>query len=68
MLRIRSWSFTWLLLYENPKDKVQSKAMVGFLTWALNDGQKYAAAMGYAPLPKAVVDLELKALAKVKTQ
>jgi phosphate transport system substrate-binding protein len=61
-------SFTWLLLYENPKDKVQSKAMVGFLTWALTDGQKYAAAMGYAPLPKAVVDLELKALAKVKTQ
>ena len=24
--------------------------------------------MGYAPLPKAVVDLELKALAKIKTQ
>ena len=44
-------------------DKAQAKVMVGFLTWALQDGQKFAPEMGYAPLPKAVVDLELKALA-----
>ena len=61
-------SFTWLLLYQNPADKTQAKTMVGFLTWALQDGQKFAPEMGYAPLPKAVVDLELKALATVKTQ
>jgi len=34
-------SFTWLLLYENPKDKAQSKTMVEFVKWALTDGQKY---------------------------
>ena len=61
-------SFTWLLLYENPSDKAQAKVMVDFLKWALQDGQKFAPDMGYAPLPKAVVDLELKALAKIKTQ
>jgi len=61
-------SFTWLLLYQNPSDKTQAKVMVGFLTWALQDGQKFAPEMGYAPLPKAVVDLELKALATIKTQ
>jgi phosphate transport system substrate-binding protein len=61
-------SFTWLLLYENPKDKAQSKMMVDFVKWALTDGQKFASDLGYAPVPKNVVDLELKALAKVKTQ
>jgi phosphate transport system substrate-binding protein len=59
-------SFTWLLLYENPKDKAQSKAMVDFVKWALGDGQKFAAAMGYAPLPAEVVKMELAALAKVR--
>jgi phosphate transport system substrate-binding protein len=60
-------SFTWILLYENPKDKTQSKIMVDFLKWALSDGQKYCADLGYAPLPPEVVKLELAALAKVKT-
>jgi len=59
-------SFTWLLLYEGPKDKVQAKAMVDFVKWALTDGQKYCAELGYAPLPEAVVKLEMAALAKVK--
>src|SRR5436190_7746886 len=60
-------SFTWLLLYENPKDKTQSKAVVDLVKWALTDGQKYCADLGYAPLPAAVVKLEMDALAKVKT-
>jgi phosphate transport system substrate-binding protein len=59
-------SFTWLLLYENPKDKAQGKAMVDFMKWALTDGQKYCADLGYAPLPEAVVKLEQAALAKIK--
>ncbi len=59
-------SFTWLLLYENPKDKAQGKVMVDFLKWALTDGQKFAPDLGYAPLPEDVVKLELAALAKVK--
>ena len=60
-------SFTWLLLYENPKDKNQSKIMVDFVKWALSDGQKFAAGLGYAPLPAEVVKLELVQLARVKT-
>jgi phosphate transport system substrate-binding protein len=59
-------SFTWLLLYENPKDKAQSKAMVEFVKWALGDGQKFAAALGYAPLPAEVVKMELAALARIR--
>lgn len=59
-------SFTWLLLYENPKDKAQAKTMVDFVKWALKDGQKYCPDLGYAPLPANVVQLELAALARVK--
>jgi phosphate transport system substrate-binding protein len=61
-------SFTWLLFYENPQDKNQAKVMVDFMKWALTEGQKYAAGLGYAPLPKNVVDLEMKALQQIKTQ
>ena len=61
-------SFTWLLLYESPKDKAQAKVMVDFLKWALGDGQKFAPELGYAPLPEAVIKLEMAALAKIRTQ
>jgi phosphate transport system substrate-binding protein len=60
-------SFTWLLLYESPQDKEKGKIMVDFMKWALTDGQKFAKDLGYAPLPKAVIDMELKALQKIKT-
>lgn len=59
-------SFTWMLLFENPDDKVQSAAMVNFLKWALTDGQKAATELGYAALPPSVVALEQAALALVK--
>ena len=61
-------SYTWLLLFENAPDKKQAKTMVEFMKWALADGQKYCVALGYAPLPKPVVDMELKALQQIKTQ
>jgi len=59
-------SFTWLLFYENPKDKAKAKVMVDFTKWALNDGQKYCADLGYAPLPKQVVGLEADAIKRIK--
>jgi phosphate transport system substrate-binding protein len=60
-------SFTWLLLYESPKDKAQAKVMLDFMKWALTDGQKFAPELGYAPLPADVVKLETATLAKIKT-
>jgi phosphate transport system substrate-binding protein len=59
-------SFTWILLYENPKDKMLAKAMLDYVKWALTDGQKFAAGLGYAPLPAEVVKLEMAALARIK--
>ena len=59
-------SFTWLLLYENPKDKNHANIMVNFVKWALTDGQKYCGPLGYARLPDAVVKLEMAALGRIK--
>jgi phosphate transport system substrate-binding protein len=61
-------SFTWLLLYENPKDKARARTFVDFMKWMLTDGQKFAPDLGYAPLPAEVVKLEQAALAKIRLQ
>jgi phosphate transport system substrate-binding protein len=61
-------SFTWMLFYQDPKDKAQARTMVEFMKWALSEGQKVAGEMGYAPLPKNVVDMEMKTLATIKVQ
>ena len=59
-------SFTWLLFYENPKDKKAAKIMVDFMKWALTDGQEYCAGLGYAPLPPSVAQLDLEALKRIR--
>jgi phosphate transport system substrate-binding protein len=59
-------SFTWLLLNTRAKDHQRSQTMVDFAKWALTDGQKFAAELGYAPLPKEVVALEMEALKQIK--
>ena len=60
-------SFTWLLLYQEPTDGAQARAMVDFVKWAVTDGQKFATDLGYAPLPENVRTRELDALQKIKT-
>ena len=58
-------SFSYILVYENMKDATKGKALADFLWWAIHDGQKFAAALDYAPLPKDVlpkVEAKLKSL------
>jgi phosphate transport system substrate-binding protein len=59
-------SFTWLLVPSQIKDAEKLKAVKGFLTWMLGPGQGQAEALSYAPLPKTVVEKELKAIAKIQ--
>jgi len=59
-------SFTWLLVQDSPGDKHRAKMLGDFIKWALTDGQKYAPELGYAPLPKQVVNLELQRLTQLK--
>ncbi|MBX7042580.1 MAG: phosphate ABC transporter substrate-binding protein PstS [Ignavibacteria bacterium] len=55
-------SYTYLLVYEKQKDAFKGKVLKEFLTWALSSGESYASELGYAPLPKAVIE---KAMLKV---
>jgi phosphate transport system substrate-binding protein len=59
-------TFTWLLIPDQLKDANKKKALTDFLTWMLKDGQALAPSLTFAPLPKAVVDKEVKAIAKIK--
>jgi phosphate transport system substrate-binding protein len=59
-------SFTWLLVPAKIANAAKQRALTDFLKWMLTEGQKMSAALSYAPLPKAVVEKELKAIAGVK--
>jgi len=59
-------SFTWLLFYESSKDKQRAKIMGDFVRWAISDGQHFTTDLGYAPLPKEVVALEVETLNRLK--
>ena len=60
-------SFTWMLFYENPKDKASAKTMVEFMKWALTDGQKYHEGPRLRPAAAtSVVKLEMEALKKIR--
>jgi phosphate transport system substrate-binding protein len=59
-------SFTWLLVPAKIQNAQKRKILTDFLRWMLTDGQKLAEPLGYAPLPKAVVDKEMKAISLVQ--
>jgi phosphate transport system substrate-binding protein len=49
-------SFTWLLLHKDYAAEVEkARALVRFVWWAETDGQSRTAALGYAPLPTAML-------------
>src|SRR5436853_3143435 len=41
--------------YKDQKDAAKGKALVDFLWWGIHDGEKYASALQYAPLPSEIV-------------
>lgn len=55
---------TWLLIYQQQKDPEKGKQLVGFLNWALTEGEKMAAPLDYASLP---TNLQARVLDRVKT-
>ncbi len=60
--------FTYLLVYREQKDPAKGKALLGFLDWAIHDGQAFAERLGYAPLPAAVVTINENALKTITIQ
>jgi len=59
-------SFTWLLIPAKFSDAGKRDTLKGFLNWMLADGQKMTQDLYYAPLPKEVVQKELKAIGNIQ--
>ncbi|ACM20354.1 phosphate ABC transporter, periplasmic phosphate-binding protein [Geotalea daltonii FRC-32] len=58
--------FTWLLVYQDQKDKAKGKKLVEFLNWELKHGQKMAEKILYAPLPANVAKMVEKTIKTIK--
>ena len=59
-------SFTWLLIPAKIDDATKRDTIKQFLHWMLADGQNACESLAYARLPKAVIEKESKAIAKIQ--
>jgi phosphate transport system substrate-binding protein len=55
-------SFTWLLVPLKSADPAKGKVIKDLLNWIVTAGENEAASLSYAPLPKNVVQKELKTI------
>ena len=56
--------FTWFLVPAKIADHAKGQAIVDFMNWAMDEGQKAAPSLNYAPLPDSLVE---KIKAKIAT-
>lgn len=57
-------SYTWILISKN-ESTTKREAMKDFLRWALNQGQTYVETLGFARLPPAIVEQEMKTIEEI---
>lgn len=57
---------TFLILPKKARHPAERRALLQFLDWALTDGQAIAARLQYAPLPRAVVAVDMHLLAPLR--
>ncbi len=50
-------SFTWMLVCKNQPDSPKGHELIDFVQWGVTQGQQYAPALQYAPLPDALVSV-----------
>ena len=58
-------TFTWIMTYRKYADPKKAAALRDVLAYCLTDGQKQSEAMGYIPLPGAVVETVKAALGNI---
>jgi phosphate transport system substrate-binding protein len=56
---------SWIVIPTN-MEQAKKKAAVAFLEWMLVSGQRQCSALGYAPLPRNLLDRELNAVRKLR--
>jgi phosphate transport system substrate-binding protein len=49
--------YSWALIYTRQQNQARGQALVAMLDWLTHDGQAYAAANGYVPLPPQIRQL-----------
>jgi phosphate transport system substrate-binding protein len=62
--------FTYLLVYEDLtylENPAEQHALIEFLKWILDEGQRHAAGMHYTPLPDALREQALQQVKDIKT-
>lgn len=59
-------TFSWVLAYRHQTDSAKGKALSKLLQWTATTGQKYAAGLDYAPLPKKVQALAVSQIKLIK--
>ena len=59
-------AFTYLLVYREQRDGNSGEALVSFLRWAMNDGQKMVSELHYAPLPTSLVQRLQKTIQEIQ--
>ncbi len=57
--------YSWALVYTRQKNQATGQALVSMLGWLTHDGQAYAAANGYVPLPAQIQQLARTMLRQV---
>jgi phosphate transport system substrate-binding protein len=57
--------YSWALVYSHQPSQASGQALVSMLDWLTHDGQAYAAAAGYLPLPSQVAQLARTMLQQV---
>ena len=58
-------ALTFLLVYQDQKDAARARDFVGFVTWALHEGQEYCEALDYVRLPPALVAKDEETLRRI---
>ncbi len=57
--------YSWALVYTHQPDQARGQALAAMLDWLTHDGQAYAAANDYVPLPPQIQQLALTMLQQI---
>jgi len=57
--------YSWALVHTHQQNQARRQALVAMLDWLSHDGQAYAAANGYVPLPAQIQQLATTMLQQV---
>ncbi len=57
---------TWLLVYQNQTDAAKAKALVNWLAWIMDNGEKSATSLNYSPLSPSLRDQAIANIKKIQ--